>query len=771
MNSARKLLPALLVLAMFLAGFPLFALLAVVSMGAQAAAACQPAGVVSTTVTTGVDAEAIDGVVGLLMQLRFGPGYPTITTEQAGNALAIARVSRGLGVPRRGLEIALATAIQESKLLNLDHGDRDSLGLFQQRPSQGWGTPAQITDPVLATRAFYGRAYHTSNPGLLDMDGWHTLPRAEAAQAVQRSAHPSAYAPWEQAARDMADLLGPDLPTRPHAATSAGANVGDCVAPEPVTLASFNILGASHTDGTPGSGLGGGENHSMPAWYVRLPNAMSLLESAGVTIAGLQEVHPPQSNALATTYADRWGMYPRDRLQNKVIWDRTAWTMTDSRLVDIPYHDGHQTPMPIVQLTSTTTGQVIWVWSIRNPVGARKHRVEALRRQHATLTSIAATGVPVVIVGDFNDSHDGPRRSHCTLTPTLANAFGGQADPCRPPKDSASIDHIYGANLSWAGARVDRTPQHDKISDHPLVVASTADPSGGSCPLTGSRAEKGLTPDALLVLRSVEARFGTHTYIGVGDRPNNPSSDHPSGRAVDVMIEGWDTPAGVDHGTRIAAWVRDQTRELGVTYLIWRKQIWSTGDTDWRPYTHPSGQSSPTLNHMDHVHVSVAGTRGTLDCGADSAAAGRVVYPVSAAYVDADRHNWHASGPNWSTWHTGTDFSAPCGVAVYAAHAGTVEVDTTQGWAGPWLVKVSTGPSSLTTWYAHMASLDVARGQKVNAGQRIGRVGAQGNATGCHLHFEVHLENGPIYGPDNTNPSTWLARHATRGQEGTGHAA
>ena len=215
MNSTSKLLPALLVLVLFLAGFPLFALLAIVSMGARPRRHASP-----PTSPRPPRRPVVDGeVVGLLMQLRLAPGYPRITTEQAGNAVTIARVSRELGVPRRGLEVALATAIQESKLLDLDHGDRDSLGLFQQRPSQGWGTPAQITDPVLATRAFYGRADHTSNTGLLDIDGWHTLPLAEAAQAVQRSAHPSAYARWEQAARDMADLLGPDLPTRPSTAT------------------------------------------------------------------------------------------------------------------------------------------------------------------------------------------------------------------------------------------------------------------------------------------------------------------------------------------------------------------------------------------------------------------------------------------------------------------------------------------------------------------------------------------------------------------------
>jgi endonuclease/exonuclease/phosphatase family metal-dependent hydrolase len=766
----RKLLLLGLPLVLFLAGFPLLALLVIVSVSTQAAATCQPTGAIATTSMTVPDS----AVVSRLMQMRFAPGYPPITAEQASNAATIAQVSRELGVPRRGLEVALATAIQESGLLNLAHGDRDSLGLFQQRPSQGWGAPAQITDAALATRAFYGRAAHSNNTGLLDIDGWQTLALTQAAQAVQRSAFPGAYAQWERVARDMTDILGPTLATQPNEAGAtavADTSTPACVAAAgSVKLASFNILGASHTDGKPGTGLGGGENPGMPSWDVRLPKTMTLLESAGVTIAGLQEVHPPQSKELATTYADRWGMFPTRRLQNKVIWDRTAWTMTDSRLVDIPYHYGHETPMPLVQLTSTVSGKAIWVWSIHNPNGQEWHRIEALRRQLETLTALQATGTPVVIVGDFNDGHDGPQRSHCILTPTLANAFGGQADPCRPPKDDAPIDHIYGANLAWAASRVDGTPQRDRISDHPLVVATTAGANNG-CPPTRSPAETGLTPDALLVFRSVEARFGTHSYVGVGDRPNNPDSDHPSGRAVDVMIEAWETPAGIDHGTRIAAWIRDHARELGVTHIIWRKQIWSTGDTGWRPYTHPSGRGGPTLDHFDHVHVSVAGTRGALDCGTGTTQAGQVVYPVPAAYVDADRRNWHATGSNWSSRHTGTDFSAPCGVPVYAAHAGIVSIDTTEGWAGTWLVKVTTGPNSLATRYAHLESLDVARGQRVIAGQRIGAVGARGNATGCHLHFEVHLKNGQIYGPDSTDPSTWLAQHATRPEEATGHAA
>ena len=94
------------------------------------------------------------------------------------------------------------------------------------------------------------------------------------------------------------------------------------------------------------------------------------------------------------------------------------------------------------------------MWSIHNPANthgnAAAHRKEALRRQLATMTELAATGTPAVILGDFNDGKDGQNASHCALTPELSNAFGGAAEPCKKPKQDAPIDHIYGANLTWA---------------------------------------------------------------------------------------------------------------------------------------------------------------------------------------------------------------------------------------------------------------------------------------------------------------------------------
>ncbi|MFV2103970.1 C40 family peptidase [Micromonospora sp. LOL_024] len=131
------------------------------------------------------------------------PGQGSWTSEQVGNAAIIVSVGAELHVPRYGWEIAVATATQESTLRNLGHlgadNDHDSLGLFQQRPSQGWGTPEQILDPRYAARNFYER--------LVKVDGWQTMPLTQAAQAVQRSAFPDAYARWQPEAQELVALL------------------------------------------------------------------------------------------------------------------------------------------------------------------------------------------------------------------------------------------------------------------------------------------------------------------------------------------------------------------------------------------------------------------------------------------------------------------------------------------------------------------------------------------------------------------------------------
>jgi hypothetical protein len=122
-----------------------------------------------------------------------------LTTEQAENATLISAIGVSRGLPARAVSIALATAYQESKIRNLTSGDRDSLGLFQQRPSQGWGSAAQVRNPYYATNAFYD--------ALAKIPNYKTMRITEAAQKVQRSGYPEAYQEHAPDARTLASVL------------------------------------------------------------------------------------------------------------------------------------------------------------------------------------------------------------------------------------------------------------------------------------------------------------------------------------------------------------------------------------------------------------------------------------------------------------------------------------------------------------------------------------------------------------------------------------
>ncbi|HEX5116305.1 MAG TPA: hypothetical protein VFW65_14005 [Pseudonocardiaceae bacterium] len=166
-------------------------------------------------------------------------GVAGYRADHLANAAVIVAVGKQLNVPAQGQVVALAAAMQESSLTNLDHGDRDSLGLFQQRPSQGWGTPAQIMNPTYAATQFYRH--------LLAVPGWQQMSVNDAAQTVQRSGTPTAYGPHEQAAREMlAALEG----TRCAASTNAVVGNSDCnaipattsIAPTAITCPVSSIM-------------------------------------------------------------------------------------------------------------------------------------------------------------------------------------------------------------------------------------------------------------------------------------------------------------------------------------------------------------------------------------------------------------------------------------------------------------------------------------------------------------------------------------------------
>lgn len=125
--------------------------------------------------------------------------HVNLNRDQMANAATIAAVGIRRKMPERAVVVALATAYQESGLVNVAGGDRDSIGLFQQRPSQGWGKPGEIRNPRYAANRFYAV--------LSKVKGWERLRVTDAAQAVQRSAYPEAYEKWADEAQVLADAL------------------------------------------------------------------------------------------------------------------------------------------------------------------------------------------------------------------------------------------------------------------------------------------------------------------------------------------------------------------------------------------------------------------------------------------------------------------------------------------------------------------------------------------------------------------------------------
>jgi len=292
---------------------------------------------------------------------------------------------------------------------------------------------------------------------------------------------------------------------------------------------------------------------------------------------------------------------------------------------------------------------------------------------------------------------------------------------------------------------------------------SAADPAAGAllcgpgsamnCPATGLPAEVGLTPDALRVLRCLAQNFGPHTFGGVGERASNPNSDHPAGRAVDVMIEDWQSAAGNAEGWQIARWVQSNAAGLGVKYVIFDAKSWNVGEPldAWGAYRHPSGATDDNSLHRNHVHVSVFGN-AAIDPAAVSAAGWSLPIAPGSYRLTSGFGRRSSPGGIGSTNHAGLDFGAPPGTPIVAASAGTV---TTAGTAGGYgnLVVITTG--TVEVYYAHQVdgAIAVTVGQQVTAGQRIGAVGTTGNSTGPHLHFEVRVAGVP------TDPLTFLRRY------------
>ncbi|MER5359862.1 hypothetical protein [Streptomyces sp. NPDC002785] len=212
--------------------------------------------------------ESADGSAGKGRTYRMSP-------QQASNAATISAVGISRGMPERAVTIALATALQESGLRNIDHGDRDSLGLFQQRPSQGWGTEKQILDPVYSAGEFYRH--------LAEVPGYSRLPLTVAAQRVQRSGFPQAYAKHEPDAALLAAALTGRTPAAlnctPPRATAARADAAK-VRAELVRTFGKDVLPTKKPSPQDGAGAAGAPATSAVSVPVRAARAGGGVDSA-----------------------------------------------------------------------------------------------------------------------------------------------------------------------------------------------------------------------------------------------------------------------------------------------------------------------------------------------------------------------------------------------------------------------------------------------------------------------------------------------------------
>lgn len=219
-----------------------------------------------------------------------------MSLAQAVNAATISAVGTTRGMPERAVTIALATALQESTLRNIDYGDRDSVGLFQQRPSQGWGTVEQIMDPVYSSEKFY--------EGLAEVPGYSRLPLTVAAQRVQRSGFPQAYAKHEPDAA----LLAAALTGRRPASLSCTPSTATADGPGDAARVRTELVRAFGKDVLPGAVAAGASAASTVS--VPVPAAAARSEGKGAPQRGWELAHwaVAQSEALRierVSYADR----------------------------------------------------------------------------------------------------------------------------------------------------------------------------------------------------------------------------------------------------------------------------------------------------------------------------------------------------------------------------------------------------------------------------------------------------------------------------------
>jgi endonuclease/exonuclease/phosphatase family metal-dependent hydrolase len=245
-----------------------------------------------------------------------------------------------------------------------------------------------------------------------------------------------------------------------------------------LTVASFNILGDSHTEP-------GGKNAGMASGSARMEWTLQLMRRHDVDVAGWQEFHNPQRAAF-TSLSERFRVWPGNNhpnryKQNVVVWRTATYALVDAFTFKVPYLNGVLQSQPAVRLRDRSTGQQFWVMSVHYSPGlsgaAYAWRSEALRRHIAVTNDLLKDGIPVLSTGDFNNREI----TFCRYTASgaMIAAAGGSTSgrTCLPPPGRiARVDWIFGSkrDTDFSNYQFIRSPLVVQTSDHPLIVADAA---------------------------------------------------------------------------------------------------------------------------------------------------------------------------------------------------------------------------------------------------------------------------------------------------------
>jgi endonuclease/exonuclease/phosphatase family metal-dependent hydrolase len=239
-------------------------------------------------------------------------------------------------------------------------------------------------------------------------------------------------------------------------------------------IASFNVLGASHTARR-------GNKASYNDGAARMGVAVDLLRGQGVDVVGFQELEPAQAYAFRNRTGSSWGIYPGMALgsrgvRNSVAWNTATWEAVETHTTTIPYFRGNRVLIPYVKLRNPDTGREAWFISIHNPTSNAQRgnnqgwRNAATNIERNLMVQLSADGTPVFLSGDFNERNE----AFCKMTygGALQSASGGSGGPpcLLPPK--LGIDWIFAStDVAFSNYLRYQTPVVHRASDHPMILA------------------------------------------------------------------------------------------------------------------------------------------------------------------------------------------------------------------------------------------------------------------------------------------------------------